>query len=288
MSLLVEQILAAVSKLPPFPQVAQTVIGLLDDPDVGVDKLVEVVQLDSSLTANVLKMANSAFYSLPRKVDNLGQALTYLGNKSFRDVVMTSISARLLREAQPGYDMSRGDLWHHSLATALMTQVMCEQAGHKPGPALYTAALLHDTGKVVLSSFIQDKVPQILAEVEQGLSFLEAEQKIIGLDHAQLGGRIAQAWRFTPEMEALISFHHQPEQRPEWVDLAILYLANLVCRLMGMGGGVDGLAYHGRKMSMKLLGFKEKNLELAMAELQPRLERAESMLEPGETDGGGE
>ncbi|MBW2619457.1 MAG: HDOD domain-containing protein [Deltaproteobacteria bacterium] len=279
MSELMDKILAKVTKLPPFPKVLDKVLSLLDDPDVAVGELVEVVQLDPSLTANVLQQVNSAYYGLPRQVNNLDQALAYLGNERFQEVVTASAAVRILAGEQPGYDLPQGQLWRHSIAVAMMTQVLAQQAGVKPGSALYTAALLHDIGKVVLSSFVGDRISVILEAVDQGASFLEAEKEILGLDHAAVGGRIAQEWRFSDEMVELIAFHHEPEKRPESEDLALLYLADLACQLLGLGVGVDGLAYRGRQAAMKKFGFKEKDLELAMAELHQNLSRAEVLLE---------
>ncbi len=274
----VEKILAAAAKLPPFPKVAQKIQILLSDPYVSAAQLAEVAQLDPALTANVLKAVNSAYYSLPRKVDNVNQALAYLGNQQFQEVVWMSAAVRFLFKEQPGYGLSRGDLWQHSLGVAIMTRILSEMAGVKPAGVLYTSALLHDIGKVVLSSFVQDQVKQVLRLVDEGQSFLEAEREILGLDHAHLGGLVARNWEFSQEMIDLITYHHEPEERPEWVELAILYLANVTCQMMGVGGGVDGLAIRGRVASLELLNLKEKDLERALAELHELLGRAENML----------
>lgn len=279
MSLTLEGILTAASKLPPFPKVAQKIQVLLSDPYVSASRLAEVAQLDPALTANVLKAVNSAYYSLPRKVENVNQALAYLGNQQFQEVVWMSAAVRFLFREQPGYGLSRGDLWQHSLATAMMTQILAGRSGlHNPSPALYTSALLHDIGKVILSSFVQDQVKSIIKLVDEGASFIEAERQVLGLDHAQLGGQVAKKWEFSQEMVDLITYHHQPDAKPDWPELAILYLANLTAQMLGIGGGVDGLATRGQVSALKLVQLKERDLELAMAELQEHLTRAEAML----------
>lgn len=275
----IKQIVQAVKELPPFPKVAQRLLLLLDDKDVAASELSEVVQLDPALTANALKIVNSAMYSLPRKVDNINQALALLGNRKFAEVVLASSTAGVLSDSMPGYDMDRGDLWKHSLATALATQVLSEMVGLTPGPALYTAALMHDIGKVVMSTFIQDEIPFILERVEKGESFLVAEKEVLGLHHGQLGGLIAKVWQFSPEMVMLIANHHEPEKNKDSKELSILYLSDLLVKMMGLGGGVDGLAYWGRSSAAERLGLKEANLEVAMAELHIRLSKAESLVD---------
>jgi len=278
MKMVTKMILAAASKLPPFPQAAQKVIELLQDPDVGVDRLVEVVKLDPSLTADVLKAVNSPLYGLLTKVDNLSQALTLLGNKTFSEIVFTSASAKLLGQEQAGYDLEQGELWQHSLATALMTQIIARETGRTAGPALYTAALLHDIGKVVISSFVRNKYEEIKELIAGGLPFLEAERKVLGLDHAELGSRMASEWNFSEEMINLIQYHHRPEQRPDWGDLAILYAANVTCQMIGLGGGADGVSPAWDEAALNLLGIQENGLQIMMADLRINLDQAESLL----------
>jgi putative nucleotidyltransferase with HDIG domain len=278
MKMVTKMILSAASKLPPFPQAAQKVIELLQDPDVGVDKLVEVVKIDPSLTADVLKAVNSPLYGLLTKVDNLSQALTLLGNQIFSEIVFTSASAKLLGKEQPGYDLEQGELWQHSLATALMTQIIAQETGRASGPALYTAALLHDIGKVVISSFVGNKYQEIKDLIAEGQPFLEAERKVLGLDHAELGARMAKEWHFSEEMINLIQDHHHPERNPEWIDLAILYVANVACQMIGLGGGADGVSPVWDETAMGLLDIKEESLQTMMADLRINLDQAESVL----------
>jgi putative nucleotidyltransferase with HDIG domain len=277
----VAEILASAAKLQPFPKVAQKALELLENPDVSATKLVQVIELDAHLTAAVLRTVNSAFHALPQRVDNLKQALTYLGNGPFRELIFGTASAPFLASGQQGYDLSPGDLWRHSVAVSLMTQVLCERLERKPGPALFTAALLHDLGKAVLSSFVHDRTVPILELVKKGVSFLEAERTVLEMDHAELGARIAEGWNFSPQMVELIRYHHEPERRPESAEVAILYLSNLVCQLYGLGGGVDALAMKGQGSVLVKLNLKLKDVEAAMAELHVRLAKAESMLSLG-------
>ena len=276
---MLKQIIASISELPPFPKVAQRLLTMTEDLEIGADKLAEVAQLDASITANMLKLVNSAMFTLPRRVDNMEQALAYLGTQKFRELLLTSFTSGMLAGSQPGYDMPAGELWKHSLATALMTKILAARAGHEPGPSLYTAALLHDIGKVVLSNFIQEKIPEINELVKKGSSFLEAEQAALGLDHAKLGALIAKSWQFSDHMIYLIGYHHQPEERPEWKDLALLYLANVLCDLMGLGVGRHGLAIRSRENALRLLKLKQVDLEHAMLELHDKLGQAESLVE---------
>ena len=276
-----QQILQAAAKLPPFPQAAQKALALLENPDVSAANLVAVVELDASLTATVLRTANSAYFGRQGKVDNIKQALTLLGNRSFRDMVVTAASSGFMGKGQQGYQLAPGDLWRHSVATGLLAQVLCERLGIQPGPALFTAALLHDMGKLVLTSFVQDKALAIKELVAQGKSFLEAERQVLEMDHAELGARIAEGWHFSPAMVELIRFHHEPQQRPESRELSVLYLANVMCKLYGLGGGSDALAAHADGSVLERLKLTIDDVEASLAEMQMRLDKASTMLDLG-------
>ncbi len=274
----IEQVLARASTLKPFPRAAQRALTLLDDPLVSAGKLSEVISLDAALTSGVLKAANSAALARSRSVDNLQQALALLGNQAFKQIVFASASVGFLADGQPGYQLSPGDLWHHAVATSLMVEVLAAAAKVKPGPALFTAALLHDLGKSVLGDFVKDDLAVIDARVRGGESYLEAERAVLGIDHAELGARIVERWNFSAELADLIRFHHAPQQKPQSTDLALLSLANVVCQLYGLGAGADSLLQRADGSTLAKLGLKLRDLEGAMAELHVRLSKAQALL----------
>lgn len=283
MSELLDDIMASAASLRPFSKVAHKALALLEDPDVSVARLLEVISLDTALTAAALKAANSARYGRPQGVDTLKQALSLLGNQVFKEIVFVSASAPVLGSEQPGYDLSAGDLWKHSVATSLMTQVLCERVKHVPGSALFSAGLLHDLGKSVLGTYVHERASQVQEEVRRGRTFLEAERAVLGVDHAELGARIAEAWSFSPAMVELIRYHHEPDARPDSLDVAILSLANLLCQMYGLGGGADGLVQRASKSVLVRLDLHHRDVEAVLAELHVRTARAAGLLALGDS-----
>jgi putative nucleotidyltransferase with HDIG domain len=277
-SQLVEEILASAATLKPFPRAAHRALELLQDPLVSAGKLVEVLSLDAGLTATVLKAANSAALKRSRQVDDVRQALALLGNGPFRELVFASASVEYLRGGQEGYELAPGDLWKHSVATSLMAEILCRAARLTPTPALFTAALLHDLGKGVMGRFVKGEARHILERVKGGAAFLEAEREVLGVDHAELGARIAERWNFSAELVELIRFHHVPRERPQCRALAALHVANALAQLYGLGPGVDALTQRADEGAVKLLGLRRQDLEAAVAELHDRLAQAEALL----------
>ena len=239
-------ILKRVEQLDPIPMVIYKVLDLADDPDTSLNDLVEVVERDPAITANLLKTVNSAHMGLPVKVDSVQQAVAMLGLQKVVEMVLSQNLSGNLNRSQQGYGLAKGDLWRQSVAVAMVARTIARQRDLMSLPAIYTAALLKDIGKVILHEFVADRLDTIQELVSRkGLSFVEAEDEVLGMDHTTLGGIIAKQWQFSPHMIYMIENHHltNPASRNDPAT-ATLYLADMVAMMVDTGIGVDRLAYH--------------------------------------------
>jgi putative nucleotidyltransferase with HDIG domain len=274
-----KRILKSIQTLPPFPATIQKVMSLASNPDSSLTELVAVVRLDQAITANILRICNSAYFGLRRPVDNVNDAIMYMGKKNVLRAVMTAGLSRYFR-AQKGYDVKGGDLWEHAVAVALMAQICAAKMSRPDDPRLFTAGVLHDIGKMVLGEFVHESWQKIQELVErQRYSFLEAEEEVIGVNHAALGGEIALIWKFPDEIRRAIAFHHRPDLLDDndvvpW----IVYLANQVCHIMGIGVGTDALSYRAVGDVAGRLSLKQRDLEDMMAELHLKLQGAKELV----------
>jgi len=239
-------ILKKVNRLEPIPLVIHKVLDLADDPESSLKDLMEVVERDPAITANLLKTVNSAHMGLPVKVDSVRQAVSMLGLQQVVEMVLSQNLSGNLKRSQKGYGLAKGDLWRQSLAVAMVARTLARQRDLMSLPAIYTAALLKDIGKVILHEFVADQLPAIQKLVaDKGMSFVEAEKEVLGMDHTTLGGIIAKEWHFSPHMIYMIENHHlsNPASRNDPAT-ATLYLADMVAMMVDTGIGVDRLAYH--------------------------------------------
>lgn len=242
----ISKILKKVNKLDPIPVVIHKVLALAEDPDASLKDLVEVVERDPAITANLLKTVNSAHMGLPVKVDSVQQSVSMLGLQKVVEMVLSQNLSGNLNRPQKGYGLAQGDLWRQSLAVAMVARDLGKERDLIGLPAVYTAALLKDIGKVVLHEFVADQLEVIQKKVsDNGLSFVEAEKDVLGMDHTALGGIIAKQWHFSPHMIYMIENHHltNPASRTDPATAA-LYLADMVAMMVDTGIGVDRLAYH--------------------------------------------
>jgi HD-like signal output (HDOD) protein len=239
-------ILKKVGQLEPIPPVIHKVLELADDPESSLKDLMDVVERDPALTANLLRTVNSAHMGLSVKIDSVRQAVSMLGLQEVVEMVLSQNLSGNLKKSQKGYGLAKGDLWRQSLAVAMMARTLASQRDLMSLPAIYTAALLKDIGKVILHEFVADQLEAIQQRVSQdGMSFVEAENEVLGMDHAALGGIIAKQWHFSPHMTYMIENHHltNPASRTDPAT-ATLYLADMVAMMMDTGIGIDRLAYH--------------------------------------------
>ena len=274
---LMEEIIAAVEEMPPFPQVVQRAMQALADPEYEVSGLVDILKVDQAVTANILKLCNSAYFGLPRKVASLKEAVVYLGANQLRQLLLSGAASKIYEKPSQGYAVFADELWRHALATAVMAQVLRRHLRLKIDENMvFTAALLHDVGKVVLSAFVSDKYRAIEAMVDGGeCSFQEAEKEVLGFDHAEIGGKIAEKWKFPPEIIAAIAFHHEPSRSAKEFRLLaeLVALANNLAVMVGYGTGVDGLACRGHDLLLQKLKISEKDLEGIILLFQIEMEK---------------
>ncbi|MFO7716489.1 HDOD domain-containing protein [Desulfosarcina sp.] len=239
-------ILKKVKQLDPIPTVIHKVLDLADNPESSLKDLVAVVERDAAITANLLKTVNSAHIGLPVKVDSIQQAVSMLGLQQVVEMVLAQNLGSNLKRSQKGYGLAKGDLWCQSLTVAMVARTLARQRDLMSLPAIYTAALLKDIGKVILHAFVADQIEAIQQSVaRRGMSFVEAEKEVLGMDHATLGGIIAKQWHFSSHMIYMIENHHLPDPAARNDPAtATLYLADMVAMMVDTGIGVDRLAYH--------------------------------------------
>lgn len=278
---LIDQILSQVDHLPGVPSVVQKVLAQVEDPNFSFRDLMETVRLDPGITAHVLRMCNSPYYGLVRKVSSLEEALTYLGTNSLVQIILSSELVGHFRANQDGYRLKRGDLWRHCMATALLAQRIGIQVKFQDAATLFTAALLHDVGKLVLSQFVGEQCEEISALVEdEHLSFVEAERRVLGIDHATLGAAVARKWNFPDPITVAIACHHDLAKSGKYRPLvALVALANLLVVTMGVGVGADGLATPVPPGLIKEVGLKPRDLDRLSLELKDILDQADDLLD---------
>jgi putative nucleotidyltransferase with HDIG domain len=276
----IETIINGIVHLKPIPRTISQIMDMASDPEVDIARLADTIAQDPVLTANLLKDANSAYYGSPRRFETVRQATVFLGMAEVFDLVLMEGCRDTLSPAQEGYDQKGGGLWRYSLFSALLAKAVAVKSKLADTQLVFTVGMLKDIGKLVLSQYVAQEYEDIRRLVDtQGHSFREAEKMVLGIDHAELGAMVARVWKFSPKMVRMIRCHHQPLKCTKMLHAsAAVYMGDLLCMMLGTGGGADGLAYRFQCEVTDLLGLSETDIQSLLVDFQAQMERLNGLF----------
>jgi putative nucleotidyltransferase with HDIG domain len=196
----------ALRLVPPFPSVAQRIAALARQEDSSAQQLAELVKMDPSFSAELLRFANSALFGARHSVSSLQQAIMLIGMDRVKTMAALVVLNRMVRSSVKIQALRK--VWMHSLATAVIAQEAAAQMGVDRDTA-YTAGLLHNLGTLGLMSAYPAEYSRML-EVSNdfGFDLLKTERDLFDIDHCAAGAYLAQDWDFPDELAAAIAVHH--------------------------------------------------------------------------------
>ena len=265
--------------LPPAPRVVPELMNLLKQADVDSAKVVKLISFDPALTANVLRICNSAYFGSASPTSDLQEAVTRLGFQQVFQLVTAAMGARMLGAGQPGYGLNEGELWKHSVAVAVTAQLIARKLGENDN-LVFTSALLHDIGKIILSQALESAYPKLVKETEiNQQSLLESEKKLLGVQHAEVGARLLERWKFPPNIVSAVWFHHTPKGAGKGQRLAsYIYMADMISHFMGLGYGHLTFAMRGRSDALTILGITTESIPEFMMEAFDEMHKVEALF----------
>lgn len=214
------RIYSCIEEIPTLPAVVPRILAVLEDEDADVDQIAEVISHDPSVTAKILRVANSAYYGFSGEIATLPKAIVLIG---LRMVKSLAVSIPLIH-AFPGVragesGLSPRELWIHSLAVATLLQRLAHRRRHPNPESLFITGILHDVGQLILAHFFPPLFQRALLDVERGaVERLDiAERELFGADHGTVAGILLRRWKFPKNLVAPVAHHHSDEI-PEEVD----------------------------------------------------------------------
>ena len=239
-----DAIIRSVRDLPSLPAVVAELLVTMEQEDIDTHVLAAKITHDQALTAKTLRLANSSFYGLQSKVTSIAQAISVLGFHSIRTLV-TACSVTTSFTPRPGAQFDFGGFWRHATASAVCARVLARHLGLNPDTA-FTAALLHDLGRLVLVTRLPADYAQVAAwQRQHDCTAAAAEQALFGTDHAVVGAALAAHWKFPQQIQAAVADHHilLPDDAMAPADLTtVVQAANVLAHALDLGGPEDDQA----------------------------------------------
>ena len=252
-------ILAELENLPAFPLIVQKVIQIAGDRKSSAGDFENVVNKDQTLTAKMLRMANSSFYNLQREVVLIRDAVVTLGYNTVKSIAFAAGTGEIFKKNLPQYGLAPGGLWQHALGAAIAARTIGKEFNMSDDTCeeLFVCGLLHDIGKLILGKFIS-RDDQVYLAPETGVNNIcQLEKKLTGFDHSELGEKIADTWKLPEIIKSAIKYHHNPDEASSDSQyVSIVTFSNYICNDLKIG--------FSRKNTLepKLMDSVRRNLDL--------------------------
>lgn len=276
------ELIAATSELRTLPSTTLQLTALLDDITVDAGAVLAIIEKDPSLTSNLLKLANSAFYGLRRQVGSTREALVQLGNQTVVSLAFAASMGDIMRGPLAAYRLERNQLWHHALGTALGAAQLTalDDRSQAARERAFTAGLVHDIGKLLLNGPLKKELEQLPVGASPE-DLLAAENRILGFDHCLAGARLGESWNFPAALVDAIRWHHDPELAQAEPDLArAVAVANLMSCRLGWCGGHEPPGEEVFWAVAARLGYAREEMEPILARLPQDLETMLNLTGP--------
>ena len=268
-----------IGALAPMPASVKRLSDAASKPDVSIGEIVEAVKFDQALTADLLRVANSAWSGAAREIDTVQAAIVRLGVARILGLATGKRLHNTMTGPCEAYHLGERELWRHSLAAAqAAAKIASFTSTPVPGSA-FTAALLHDFGKLILARYHSAEViGEITALAEKGQLYIEAERMVLGTDHAAVGGMAAKHWQFPQNLVNAIERHHEPDIDPNALQDAV-HVANIVAKTLGIGLGSEQMNMEASADAPARLGLSSASMEALCAAVLVELPQTEALFE---------
>lgn len=261
-----EHILDSIQKLPSMPSVVMEILDSFSNENLNINALAIKVSSDQAIAARVLRVANSSFFGLSRQVGSISEAISILGFNNLRGLVTAASIINVFPHNENGLDLQ--EFWHHGIAAAVCSKLLAKQVGVNPETA-FTAGLLHDIGKLVISVYF----PMTFARISHGhsrstMQSLQAESCALGLDHAAISGEVAKRWNFPDEIRDAVMLHHtETFSGDEKLLVHVVYVADQFAHIL-QNGSMDA------EESASLIAALNLHLKINADQLEKLVEEA--------------
>ena len=163
----IKELIKEIKNLKPIPAIVNQITMAIDDPNCSAKDIANIIRFDPSVTANLLKICNSAYFGLPNPVESVQDAVSILGMNQIIELVLIKSGAKALSKKQKGYGLHEGIMWKHAVSSALISKEICKKTKLGNENLIFTATLLKDIGKTVLDRYVSNSFEKIITLVQK-------------------------------------------------------------------------------------------------------------------------
>ncbi len=265
-------------QLPALPQVFLELQQAINAENTSADDLAAIISQDPSLTAFLLRMVNSAFYSLPMQIDTISRAVTVVGVNQLSTLAVGTSVMSLFKDV-PVEVIDMEQFWKHSVACGLIARRICRITGKGDPERAFVSGLLHDIGQLILLQAEPERAAAVLTHARNKDVLLFAEEKaLLGFDHATLGGMLLRKWNFPFVLVSAVLEHHQPKEKQKEAEPALVHCAETIATGLGIGSSGEYFVQPPDEKIWASMGFTPDRIDEMIEDLDEELEEAFGVL----------
>ncbi len=261
-----KSVISKIKTLPTLPQVFYKIIDTIEMPDSSAKDVKNTIKRDQSVSAQILKVANSALYGHSREITDITMATVLLGFDMIKSIALSvSVFSSFPKTENNSTRFDRELFWIHSMASAEAAVIIADKIGYQKKDQAFIIGLIHDIGKVILDYYFSPDYKIIVTKVRQENCLIRnAEIETLNFDHSLTGGWLGEQWKFPESILSSIKFHHRVNEAPkEFIEEVIIsHIADIIARSAEIGSGGD---YNIPKISD--IVFKKTDLNQEVIEL---------------------
>ena len=273
-----------IDRMPSLSTTVTKVLEVCNSPNASANDLNRVISLDPVLTGHVLRLINSAYYSLPNQVSSLARATIMLGLNTVKNLALSTAVVGALGKKSSFTTLPMDPFWAHSICVGVTAKALAAERGvpNANREEYFVAGMLHDLGKIPLNTCFSESYGQALqlASLEQG-PLLRAEQLLVGVDHGVAGRLIGEKWRLSPGIIEALALHHAPERASDVHRelVSTVALANLYANIYEIGSAGDIYPDSAFLMTiLEIMGLTWKELQPMQAIVNSEIDKAQVFL----------
>lgn len=258
-----------ITKFAPMPESLVKLASMVDDLDMSSREITTIIEGDEILSSNLLRAANSAYSGSIRKITNIRDAVVRIGYAQILRMAVGEHLYSMMNKPIVQYGLGLHELWLHSIVAAIAAENLEDVTGRSVPGISFTAALLHDLGKLILNQNIDADVFNNIEQVmmQNKITWLDSERKVLGTDHAEIGSTLARMWGFPDGIVFAIENHHNPDSNPHPVQ-DVVHIADIVAKFIGVGSGRSQMNFYKSTSSALKLGLTETGFESLCAKVK--------------------
>lgn len=257
----IQEKVKTIIQLPALPSLAFEVVEMVDDPKTSAAQLGRLISTDQALTGKVLKIANSPFYGFPKKISTIDFAIIVLGFDALKEIVISIALVSSLQKKADNYFDTKA-FWDHSISTGVLARRLARDIGYRVTGEVFVAGLLHDMGISILNKYFNPEFHRIVdIHREMRLPFLEAEESVLGVTHAEIGAWLGERWNLPDQLVQTIRYHHAPDKAEENQKLvSIVHCADVFARQLATEPVEYDLETNFNETALDTLRLNDENL----------------------------